>query len=194
MLKSKKDKTIDAIDPKAPVVEKTKAEDIVDQAKKLSEKRGPGGTKLFGVKAKAKRRTDAEIENDKKMKELAAAVTAMSEKLFQVSIRGASYSLAKLLDDKKWMADEEEEKSLAICFRGYIELKFPNWGGTSPEGALCFALAGFLLPRFGIVDKQPIKDNPWKGWLPRLWQKIKPKKDESVSNTQLAVVSQNDKK
>lgn len=153
--------------------EKDKGESIVEQARKVALDRSG---KTQDKKAKAARRTNEEIESDTKMQELSKAVDKALADNFGAAVKLATIGLAKLADDKIWIANDEECETLAVCVRGYIDLKFPGWGTESPAGALALAAFAFILPRLAPHKREPMQDNNWAGWLPKIWGWFRPKK------------------
>ena len=167
----KKDK-IDLMPEENGETSDKKADEIVQQARAVATARATGKTQ--DKKSKAQRRTNEEISDDEKLKLLSKAVDKALADNFAAAVKLASIGLAKLADDKTWIAQDDECQQLAVCVRGYIDLKFPGWGTESPGGALALAGLAFLLPRLAPHKRERMQDNNWAGWFPKLWGWIRP--------------------
>lgn len=161
-----------------------KGESIVEQARKVAAVRSGKVPDKSG--SKAARRTNDEIEADKKLQELSKAVDKALADNFGAAVKLATIGLAKLADDKFWIATDEESQQLAVCVRGYIDLKFPGWGTESPGGALALAAFAFILPRLAPHKKQRMEGNTWAGWLPKVVGWFRPKKPAVQSTLEYA--------
>lgn len=144
---------------------------IVDTAKKTSKKR-TGRGRSSSRDEKRLRRSNEEIEQEKLEKQMAEQAEALMAASFAALISVVTTQLSYLTDDKKWQSREDEEKGLTACVLGYCDMKFPNWRTGSPEAFLAAGIFGYAMPRFAIVEKTPIKDNPYKGWFTKIYNKF----------------------
>lgn len=160
------------LDPKEPKpLEDTEeqANVIVDTAKNTSKKR-TGRGKLKDDKRI--RRSNEEIEQGKLEKQMTEQSEALMASSFAALVSVVTTQISYLTNDKKWQSRKDEEQALAACVVGYCNMKFPNWRTGSPEAFLAMGFFGYAMPRFAIVDKTPIDDNPYKGWFTKIKNKF----------------------
>lgn len=115
------------------------------------------------------RRSKEDIKTEKKLAKLAEDAEILIRASFAKLIGVLTVQISLLTDNKKWQAVEDEQKALGDALVGYLDMKTPNWSTASPEMFLALSVCGYILPRLIIVEKQPIKDNPYKGWFNKLW-------------------------
>ena len=139
------------------------SEDIVKKAENISK----GRTRKN--KSGAGRRNKEDIASEKKLAKLAADTELLIRASFAKLIGVLTVQVSLLADNKKWQAAEDEQVALGSALVGFLDMKIPNWSTASPEMFLALAVCGYIMPRLIIVEKQPIKDNPYKGWFYKLW-------------------------
>lgn len=136
---------------------------IVKKAEDVAERR------TRKKKTGAGRRSKEDIKTEKKLAKLAEDAEILIRASFAKLIGVLTVQVSLLTDDKKWQAVDDEQKALGDALVGYLDMKFPSWSTASPEMFLGLTVCGYILPRLMIVEKQSIKDNPYKGWFNKLW-------------------------
>ena len=195
MAENKDDKKKEiSLDPTNNESGTTDSDSIIEEAKKLTQRRRGTKTKNRGGRpAKKSRRTDEEIEKDKQLKDMEKTANALLQSSFAAIVSIATTQLVYLTDDLKWRSSEQEQNDLAVCFLGYCDVKFRGWRSKSPEVALALAVMAFIAPRIAITEKKSPKDNPYKNWFSKAWHKMKGSSTDS-GLTKLLKKSEDSKK